>query len=284
MTQELKMVAHATMSPFDSIRQFEDEYEYWSARDLQELMGYVEWRKFEDAIERAMIACRNSGHGPESNFVLAAKVMKKGRYGSYTVDDYHLSRYACYLVAMNSDPRKEAVSQAQTYFAMKTRQAEVSQPPQQSIHTLTEHFRPRALENLQRVPEGYFSVMGELFKHLYNLEALINRSLDENAMIEISVGLCWSRYAREVLSIPDQHRCKYAHVCLGGRVEQVWAYELHYVTTFDQWLWEVYFPRHFPDYERYRTKYLAARVAPKKGLLHPKNRHQSVQQARFFLE
>src|SRR5689334_7508760 len=93
-------------SPFDRIRQIEDGQEYWSARDLQKLMGYVEWRKFEDAIERAIIACKNSGFEPESNFGLAAKVIKKGRYGSYTVDDYRLTRYACYLVAMNSDPRK----------------------------------------------------------------------------------------------------------------------------------------------------------------------------------
>lgn len=147
-----------------------------------------------------------------------------------------------------------------------------------SNHTLTDTFRPRALENLRRVPDGYFSVMGELFKHLYNLEALFNRSLDENAMIEISVGLRWARYAREVLGIPDQHRCKYAHVCQGGRIEQVWAYALHYVTTFDKWLWEVYFPQHFPDYERYRVRYIGL-PAPKtrKQLASPTNRTPAMQ-------
>jgi phage regulator Rha-like protein len=135
-----------------------------------------------------------------------------------------------------------------------------------SNHTLTDTFRPRALENLRRVPDGYFSIMGELFKHLYNLEALFNRSLDGHAMIEISVGLRWARYAREVLHIPDQHRCKYAHVCQGGRIEQVWAYAIRYVTTFDKWLWEVYFPQHFPSYERYRARYI--------GLPAPKIREQ----------
>src|SRR6266566_1668517 len=135
-----------------------------------------------------------------------------------------------------------------------------------SKHTLTDTFRPRALENLRRVPDGYFSVMGELFKHLYNLEALFDCSLDENAMIEISVGLRWARYAREVLDIPDQHRCKYPHVCQGGRIERVWAYALHYVTTFDKWLWEAYFPQHFPDYARYRARYI--------GLPAPKTRKQ----------
>jgi len=111
-----------------------------------------------------------------------------------------------------------------------------------------------AVENLHRVPDGYSSVMGELFKHLYSLEALFNRSLDEHAMIELSVGLHGSRYAREVVGIADQHRCKYAHVCQGGRIEQVWAYALHSVTIFNKVLWEVYFPQHFPDYKRYRAK------------------------------
>lgn len=147
-----------------------------------------------------------------------------------------------------------------------------------SVHTLTDTFRPRALENLRQVPDGYFSVMGELFKHLYNLEALFNRSLDEHAMIEISVGMRWARYAREVLHIPDQHRCKYAHVCQSGRMEQVWAYALCYLTTFDKWLWEVYVPQHFPDYERCRARYIGL-PAPKvrKQLPSPQNRSQAIQ-------
>jgi|SRR5215467_10661840 len=82
------------------------------------------------------------------------------------------------------------------------------QAPASSAHTLSDRFRPRTLENLRRVPEGYFSVMSEFFEHLYNLEALINCSLDEHAMIEISVGMRWARYGREVLGIPEQHRCK----------------------------------------------------------------------------
>lgn len=129
--------------------------------------------------------------------------------------------------------------------------------------------------------------MGELFKHLYNLEALLNRSLDENAMIEIPVGQGWSRYAREVLGIADQHRCTYAHFCQGGRIEQVWAYALGYVTTFDTWLWEVYFPQHFADYEQYRARYLAAQSTSKKLLPPPTSRLQavkSVEQAWLFPE
>jgi phage regulator Rha-like protein len=140
----------------------------------------------------------------------------------------------------------------------RVRQLEAQHIPS-SIHTLTERFRPRALENLRSVPNGYFSVMGELFKHLYNAEAVLNRSLDEHAMIEISVGQRWSRYARETLRIPDHLRRKYPHVCQGGRVEQVWAYPITYVDRFDKWLWNVYFPEKFADYERYRAR---ARALP----------------------
>lgn len=129
--------------------------------------------------------------------------------------------------------------------------------PSSAVHTLTDALRPRALENLNAVPEGYFSVMGELFKHLYNLEAIINQALDDKAMIEISVGQHWSTYAREVLQIPETQRYKYAHRCQDGRVVGAWAYPIHYVNTFAKWLWQVYFPTNFPAYPQYRMRRLA---------------------------
>lgn len=150
----------------------------------------------------------------------------------------------------------------------------VSMNPPTTVHTLTERFRPRALENLLRVPDGHFSVMGELFKHLYNAEAQLNQSLDEHALIEISVGQRWSRYAREVLGIPDSERCKYPHLCQNNRTEHVWAYPLIYVDRFDKWLWVIYFPEQFPTYARYRAQYLNLSVpaqAAKKQLATPRD-------------
>jgi prophage antirepressor-like protein len=133
-----------------------------------------------------------------------------------------ISEYALYKLAFRSNkPEAEAFTDwvASEVLPAIRKTGEYSAKQQPSRHTLTDTFRPRALENLRCVPDGYFSVMGALFKHLYNLEVLFNRSLDEQAMIEISVGLRWARYAREVLGIPDQHRCKYSHVCQGGRIE-----------------------------------------------------------------
>lgn len=117
-------------SPFDAIRITTPEgREYWSARDLMPLLGYERWERFADAIDRAKVAAHNSQVSVAQNFPAAAKVSEVipgaaknlgGRPGA----DYHLSRYACYLVAMSGDPRKPEVAAALTYFAVKTREAE----------------------------------------------------------------------------------------------------------------------------------------------------------------
>jgi phage regulator Rha-like protein len=134
-------------------------------------------------------------------------------------------------------------------------------------HTLSDAMRARAMKNLASVPSGYFSVMGELFKHLYNLEALIQQKIDDQAMIEISVGQHWSTYAREQLRIPNTHRRQYQHVCPNGRIVLAWAYPLQYVTTFDIWLWETYFPQHFPAYRAYRATRIALQGQQRQRLL-----------------
>lgn len=112
----------AATTPFDAIRHTTPEgREWWSARDLMPLLGYgADWRNFHAAIERARATCSNSGGDPVVNFVGATKVAASGP----SAQDVHLSRYACYLVAMNGDPRKPEVAAAQTYFAVKTREAE----------------------------------------------------------------------------------------------------------------------------------------------------------------
>lgn len=112
-------------SPFDVIRRTTPEgREWWSARELQPLLGYSVWRDFANAIERARIAATNSGHDATSHFAGARKLVERPQGGGTNQDDFHLSRFACYLVAMSGDPRKPEVAAALAYFAIRTREAE----------------------------------------------------------------------------------------------------------------------------------------------------------------
>ena len=111
---------------FESIKHI-NEYgqEYWLARELQPVLEYSQWRRFEEAIQRAKLACQNSGFDPDDHFADVGKMVGLGSGATRTVSDYMLSRYACYLLVMNSDPRKEVIAVGQTYFAIKTRQQEL---------------------------------------------------------------------------------------------------------------------------------------------------------------
>lgn len=99
--------------------------EYWSARDLQPCLGYTEWRKFKNAIKKAVESCTQSGNDPNHHFVGAAKQIEFGKGATQMIEDYHLSRFACYLIAQNGDPRKPEIAQAQKYFAIQTRRQEI---------------------------------------------------------------------------------------------------------------------------------------------------------------
>ena len=92
--------------------------EYWSAREIQPLLGYTQWRRFEDAVKRAITSCKSSENEPSHHFADAGKMIDIGKGGSREVPDYHLSRFACYLIAQNGDPRKPEIANAQKYFAI----------------------------------------------------------------------------------------------------------------------------------------------------------------------
>ena len=100
--------------------------EYWSARELQPLLGYSQWRRFEDALKRAITSCKQSGNNPDHHFAGAGKPIAGGKGAVQVVDDYHLSRFACYLIAQNGDPRKPEIAAAQKYFAIQARRQEMS--------------------------------------------------------------------------------------------------------------------------------------------------------------
>ncbi len=99
--------------------------EYWHARDLQEVLGYAEWRNFVGVIQKAITSCENAGYGPDDHFVGVNKKVALGSGAEREVEDFLLTRYACYLIAQNGDPGKDAIAFAQTYFAVQTRKQEL---------------------------------------------------------------------------------------------------------------------------------------------------------------
>jgi len=115
------------VSPFEAIRrEDEDGGEYWSARELAKILGYTEWRNFTTAIEKAKEACQNSGQAISDHFVDTNKMIEAGKKARRKIDDYHLSRYACYLIVQNADPSKPIVALGQSYFAVQTRRQELA--------------------------------------------------------------------------------------------------------------------------------------------------------------
>ena len=113
---------------FENIKNIDENgNEYWSARDLQEVLQYKEFRNFETAIKKAITACENSDINVSNHFVDANKMINLAKGAIREVKDYFLSRYACYLTVQNADPRKKMVALAQSYFAIQTRKQELSE-------------------------------------------------------------------------------------------------------------------------------------------------------------
>ena len=111
---------------FESIKRVrEDGTEYWNARELSEVLQYKKWENFLKVIDRAKLACKNSGKEVEYDFPEVRKIVEAGAT-TKKVLDYELSRYACYLIVQNGDPRKEVIALGQTYFAIQTRRQEVA--------------------------------------------------------------------------------------------------------------------------------------------------------------
>ena len=117
----------ALKESFDSVVQtVENEHvEYWYARDIMLLLGYLKWENFEFAVKRAMESCQNAGGKTEDHFRLIEKSVVLGSGAQRVIQDYMLTRYACYLIAQNGDPRKEEIAFVQSYFAIQTRRLEL---------------------------------------------------------------------------------------------------------------------------------------------------------------
>ena len=110
---------------FDEIRHEENGIEFWYARELMQLLDYSKWQNFENVLSKASVACSNNGIAVENHFADVSKMVTLGSGANREVEDYMLTRYACYLIAENGDPRKEQIAFAQSYFAVQTRKQEL---------------------------------------------------------------------------------------------------------------------------------------------------------------
>lgn len=198
-------------SPFDKIMLLDDKgRERWSARDLQKLMGYDEWRKFEDAIRRAMQAVEASGLDPLDHFVGAAKVITGGRWGKQQVSDYRLTRFGAYHVALAADGRKPEVAKAKTYFAVKTREAELTQAEPdvsspEGILALAEKYVEAARELVRTKKElAVAKPKAGKWDTFCNADGLIDMAAAAKAMHKVTGGLGRTKFM-ELLRDQDIH-------------------------------------------------------------------------------
>ena len=135
-------------SPFNAIRHEHDEKmgEYWSARELYKLLGYSRWEKFQQSLEEAKSACEQSGQAISDHFHLEVKLIKGGKGAKRPIEDYHLTRYGCYLVVMNGDATKPMIALGQSYFAYQTRRQEIAD--ELELSTLPENQKRIVLRSM----------------------------------------------------------------------------------------------------------------------------------------
>lgn len=258
MNDLINVPGGAWTSPFDAVRRVRsDGSEYWSARDLMPLLGYRTWQRFEAAIDKASIACRNSGQDIALQFLAAP--LKTTLQGGRPLHDFELSRFACYLVSMNGDPRKPKIAAAQTYFAVQTRRAELADARKPILQPYT--FRAQhTAKILSRLPRGHWCIFSESAWLLIVLEKVLvpaGLRMEIDDLCDGSVGLCWShfRQGKPWTAPTADFPYTFPPPSQRGTVNPK-AYSVSELPHFHNWLREEYVPVKFVEY--LKKKYTVA--------------------------
>ncbi|MFJ6554512.1 phage antirepressor KilAC domain-containing protein [Streptomyces luteogriseus] len=206
--------------------------ERWSARDLQQLMGYERWERFDDVVRRAQRAITASGLDPLDHFRGAERMMSGGRWGRQTVTDYRLTRFGAYHVALAGDGRKPEVAAAKTYFAVRTREAEIAQQPvadvtsPEGVLALAERYLEAARELVTTKKElAVAAPKAGKWDAFCDSEGLIDMGCAAKALRQVTGGLGRNKFM-ELLRREDIHflqiqnpRLPYENHVQAGRAE-----------------------------------------------------------------
>lgn len=238
-------------SPFEKIKKMsEDGFEYWSARDLSRLLEYSEYGKFLNPINKAKESCKSSGYDVEDHFALVSDMVEIGSGAEREVEDYRLSRFACYLIVQNADPSKKNVAMGQAYFAIKTRQKELIEEEEQKLIQSEENQRRLFLreemkkhnKNLAdaasnagvKEPRDYAIFQNYGYKGLYgglDRQAIHNRKglkksqdiLDHMGSTELAANLFRATQTEEKLrreNIKGKYKANQTHYEVGKKVRE----------------------------------------------------------------